>query len=148
MYLILYCYLAVFKFCSVPLKWSKSIIYVLGFLDFRMYMSFTPILAHLSVHSPPPLHPPGDPLQWLPEDSSVQSGHVTFWGLLPERGFGGCGSLFTTERCDRDQTAQQHVYVQSQSGHEAHLPWLQVHPCSHSAVHVWYLLRCCKAKTF
>lgn len=69
---------------------------------------------------------PGDPLQWLPEDPSVQSGHVSIWRLLSERRAGGCGSLVATQRRHWDQTAQQHVHVQSQPGHETHFPWLSV----------------------
>lgn len=84
-----------------------------------------------------PRLPPGDPLQWVPEDPSVQFGHVTVWGLLPERGSGGRGPLPAPQRCDRDQAAQQHVHVQSQSGHEAHLPGLQVHTHTHTRAQVW-----------
>lgn len=46
--------------------------------------------------------------------------------MLPECGFGSCGSLLASERCYRDQTTQQHVHVPSQSGHEAYFPGLQV----------------------
>lgn len=85
-------------------------------------------------HRPPA--PTGDPLQWLPEDPSVQSRHVAVRGMLPERGLGGGGSLFAPECRDRDQTAQQHVHVQGQFGHEAHLSGLQVTQRNMS----WFLL--------
>lgn len=63
--------------------------------------------------------------------------------MLPERGLGGGGSLFAPECRDRDQTAQQHVHVQGQFGHEAHLSGLQV---THSAEYVMVFI-VCKLKT-
>lgn len=68
----------------------------------------------------------GHSLQRLPEDPPVQPGHVPFRWLLPERGPGGRGPLAASQRRHGDQTAQQHVHVPRQPGHEAHLPGLQV----------------------
>ncbi|CDQ87414.1 unnamed protein product [Oncorhynchus mykiss] len=45
---------------------------------------------------------PGNSLQRLPEDPSVQPGHVAFRRLLPERGPCGGGTLFASQRCDGD----------------------------------------------
>ncbi|XP_016431291.1 single-minded homolog 1-like [Sinocyclocheilus rhinocerous] len=61
--------------------------------------------------------PQGHPLQRLSEDVCA--------GLLSERGSGGGGTHFTSQRRHRHQASQQHVHVQSQSRHEAHLPRLQ-----------------------
>lgn len=78
----------------------------------------------------------GDPLQWLPKDPTVQPGHVSVWRLLSERGAGGRWSLTAAQRCHWDQTAQQHVYVSSQPGHEAHLPGLTVRSAGYMDVEI------------
>lgn len=71
--------------------------------------------------------PAGHPLQRLSEDPAAESGGVSAGRLLSERGSGGGGTHVTAQRRHRDQAAQQHVHVQSQSGYEAHLPRLQVY---------------------
>lgn len=100
--------------CNMPLKCCDVAQFVVGRQGLKGFSFFSSCCST------------GDPLQRLPEDPSVQSGHVTLRGLLPERGPGGRWSLPAPERCDRDQAAQQHVHVPSQPGYEAHLSGLQV----------------------
>jgi len=49
---------------------------------------------------------PGDPLQWLFEDTAVYARYVFVWFLLPNRWTGGCRSIFTSQCNHWDQTSQ------------------------------------------
>lgn len=69
---------------------------------------------------------PGDPLQWLLEDPPVHAGHVPVRLLLPNRWAGGRGPIFASQCNHWDQTPQQHVHVQGQSGFKADIPRFQV----------------------
>lgn len=72
-------------FLSIKGEFFLKKIYIFSVCVYRLSLS----------HRPPA--PTGDPLQRLPEDPSVQSGHVAVRGMLPERGLGGGGPLFAPE---------------------------------------------------
>lgn len=70
----------------------------------------------------------GYSLFWLSENQTVYGGQ--WWPLrarmFPEHGSSGGGTLVAPQRHHRNQVARQHVYVQGQSGFEAHFSRRQV----------------------